>query len=408
MKYFYISTFTWLFGIFSVFSQSYLATYLTTAAENNPKLKAGFQSYLAALERIPQVKALPDPQLAFGYFIQPVETKTGPQQFKLTLTQMFPWFGSLQLSEQTQTYRAKAAYEDFLQNKALLFKQVKFAYYELFFLRKKIEILKENITIIQRFKSLSQQKLMTGKASYVDVLRADMALNQIKNDLKFWQDRIRATSIKFQNLINKRKIEIMLPEQLSQTILPPMAVLEKKLINNHLVLKHDLISQQFEAKAKLAYKKSLPKFSLGLDYTNVGSDINDSFKNDALFFKIGMSLPVFRSKYKAAVNEAKYLQDVSSQKKEAVRNNVSTQLADFYSIYENNLRKINLYQKQIKLARRSIRLLESDYSSGLPVFEEVLRMEQKYLQYQILEQKSFTELHKTVAAIQFLIGSLKP
>jgi outer membrane protein TolC len=62
------------------FSQGIPEQYLTTAANNNPELKASFNEYMAALEKVPQVKSLPDPRFAFGYFIQPVETRVGPQQ----------------------------------------------------------------------------------------------------------------------------------------------------------------------------------------------------------------------------------------------------------------------------------------------------------------------------------------
>jgi hypothetical protein len=82
-----------------VSAQDELSSYLQTAAENNPGLKARFNEYMAALEIAPQVKSLPDPQLAFGYFIQPVETRVGPQQFKISASQMFPWFGTLKAGE---------------------------------------------------------------------------------------------------------------------------------------------------------------------------------------------------------------------------------------------------------------------------------------------------------------------
>ena len=45
---------------------------------------------MAALEVAPQVRALPDPTVAFGYFISPVETRVGPQQFKISLLKCFP------------------------------------------------------------------------------------------------------------------------------------------------------------------------------------------------------------------------------------------------------------------------------------------------------------------------------
>ena len=72
-----------LSGIYSN-AQEILDRYLVEAAENNPGLKAQFSEYMAALERVPQVGALPDPTIAFGYFIQPIETRLGPQQAKIS------------------------------------------------------------------------------------------------------------------------------------------------------------------------------------------------------------------------------------------------------------------------------------------------------------------------------------
>ncbi len=404
LKYIILFSLIWLYS--GAKAQSSLSQYLTIAAENNPQLKAGFQNYMAALQRVPQVQALPDPKLAFGYFIQAVETKTGPQQFKVGLSQMFPWFGTLQLAGQTQAYKAKAAYEDFLEAKANLFKQVKTVYYTLYFQRENIKIIKESIEIVKRFKSLAQQKVITGKSSSVDVLRADMALNQMQNDLKLWQDKFEATKITFENILNKPLNNINLPSELLPEKLPSLAVLQKKLEKNHAILKQDWLSKQFQTKEKLARKKRWPNFSVGVDYTNIGGIQFQGWTNDALLLKVGFSLPIFRSKYKAAEAEANHQQKASSQKKLAIKNTVLSSLENLYAAHKDALRKVNLFERQGKLAKRSIDLLQSDYMSGLPVFEEVLRMEQKYLKYSIEKQKALTETYKLSAAVQYLLGNI--
>ena len=101
-----------------------LDRYLIIAAENNPGLESRFNEYLAALEVSPQVKALPDPQLAFGYFIQPVETRVGPQEFRISASQMFPWFGTLKSKENVAIQTAKAKYEAFEEAKSKLFNEI--------------------------------------------------------------------------------------------------------------------------------------------------------------------------------------------------------------------------------------------------------------------------------------------
>ena len=97
-KYIYIIGLLLLISLIAS-AQQELDKYLVIAAENNPGLQVKFNEYMAALEVAPQVKGLPDPQAAFAYFISPVETRVGPQQFRFSISQMFPWFGTLKTKE---------------------------------------------------------------------------------------------------------------------------------------------------------------------------------------------------------------------------------------------------------------------------------------------------------------------
>jgi outer membrane protein TolC len=74
-------------------AQSTLKDYLLYAALNNPGLKAAFLKWEAALEKIPQATALPDPHFTYGYFIQEMMN----QHESFALEQTFPWFGKLAL-----------------------------------------------------------------------------------------------------------------------------------------------------------------------------------------------------------------------------------------------------------------------------------------------------------------------
>ena len=91
-----------LFFAYNVEGQS-INDYYTIAAENNPELKAKYKEFEAAMQKIPQVSSLPDPNLSMGYFISPVETRLGPQNMRFSLTQMFPWFGTLKAQKNATT-----------------------------------------------------------------------------------------------------------------------------------------------------------------------------------------------------------------------------------------------------------------------------------------------------------------
>jgi hypothetical protein len=111
MKKFIIIYLAILVQFTSVWGQS-LNEYLQTAAENNPELKASFNEYKAALEKVPQV-SLPDPELNMGIFIKPMERFMGNQLADVTIMQMFPWFGMLKTRKDEAAKMAMAQYEVF-------------------------------------------------------------------------------------------------------------------------------------------------------------------------------------------------------------------------------------------------------------------------------------------------------
>ncbi|MEZ5000628.1 MAG: TolC family protein [Bacteroidales bacterium] len=152
-------------------AQDSLGDYLKQAAEANPGLRARFNEYMASLERIPQAGALPDPQLAFGYFISPVETRMGPQLLKISASQMFPWFGTLKARENLSVMAAKSSYEQFAEARSKLFYDVKAAYYDLYFNQKAIENTALKIDILRNLRNLAVSRFESGLVSAVDELR---------------------------------------------------------------------------------------------------------------------------------------------------------------------------------------------------------------------------------------------
>ena len=64
-----------------------IAAYLATAAKNNPTVLQKFNEYQAALQKVPQVGSLPDPELSLGVFLSPMELIGGNQVADIRLAQ---------------------------------------------------------------------------------------------------------------------------------------------------------------------------------------------------------------------------------------------------------------------------------------------------------------------------------
>ncbi|MDX1617501.1 MAG: TolC family protein, partial [Balneolaceae bacterium] len=195
---------------------SQLDRYLAEAAQNNPELKAAFSRYLASVEQVPQMNTLPDPELAFGYFINPIETRVGPQEARVGLTQMFPWFGTLKARGNAASQMAKARFEEFQEQRNRLFFEIKKNWYRLYETDEDIRILRENIDILNTFESLATRRYEGAQVSQVDVLRVQIEKEDAKIRLENLNDDLRVKRHAFNSLLNRSSEETVLtPDSLT-------------------------------------------------------------------------------------------------------------------------------------------------------------------------------------------------
>jgi len=405
----YILSFLILALTMNVSAQNELTQYLETAAENNPGLKVKFNEYMAALEKVPQVGALPDPTIAFGYFIQPVETRVGPQQAKISASQMFPWFGTLSSRENSIEAMTKAKYEVFEEAKSKLFYDVKSTYYNLYFILQAIEITIENIDILASFMGLANIKVESGSASSVDAYRVQMEINDLENQLALLKDNAQVLSVKFNSFLSVDvNSNIQISEKLTEvSLIDKRSALDSILINNNTLAAFGYQIEGLQHRQKLASKEGLPQFNIGFDYTFIGegsSTASNAGQDAFMFPKVGISIPLYRNKYKAKVKEVIYLQEAKSNEKSDKENSLRVLFESVWKDYQDALRRTLLYQEQEGLAKKSLSILESEYATNNMNFEEILRMERKLLKYALEMQKSTADKEAAVAFIHYLQG----
>jgi len=407
-KYIYIIGFFLLLMPSVISAQRELEQYLVFAAENNPGLKAKFNEYMAALEVAPQVNALPDPQLAFAYFIRPVETRVGPQQFRFSASQMFPWFGTLEARGNVANQSAKAKYEVFLEARSRLFNEVRSSYFNIYLNRRAIEITRENLEILSTFQQLANIKVEAGKVSAVDEYRIEMEIGDLENQLALLIDKQSVLEAMFINLLNADTgLEIYTPDVLwtHDLTLAKEQIMDSITVNNHQLLVINLQQEVFEFRKELAKKTGKPNFQIGFDYTLVGQGANELGGTDAFVFpRVGITIPLYRSKYRAMLNEAVFLQQAKEAEEADKINLLETILENTWKEYMDSNRRIALYQTQQQLAGQSLRLLETEYSTGNKNFEEMLRMERKLLAYGLELEKARSDKQAAISFINYLMG----
>jgi len=175
--------------------------------------------------------------------------------------------------------------------------------------------------------------------------------------------------------------------------------------NNHQLLALSMQREALSFRKELAEKQGKPNFSLGLDYTFVGQGPNNMAGTDAFVFPmLGISIPLYRNKYKAMVNEVVYLQEAKESEQSEKMNLLETILENTWKEYLDADRRIRLYASQLELADRSLKLLETEYVTGNKNFEEILRMERKVLTYGLELEMARSDKQAAISFVNYLMG----
>ena len=397
-----------LIGLSGTHAQS-LEDYFRTAAENNPGLQAKYKTFEAALQKVPQVSSLPDPTFSFGYFISPVETRLGPQEAKFSLSQMFPWFGTLKAKEDAAALAAEAKFQEFVDARNQLYYKVAAAYYPLYKLREWKQIERENIEILNSYKKIATRNFENGKGAMVDVLRVDIMLKDASTNLEILNKEEKPLLTTFNKLLNRSAEEKATIEVEEKADAMAIHLNKDSLMEQHPVLKKlELMRQSSEAAETAARKSGYPNLGLGLDYVVVGEptdmQVEDSGR-DVIMPMLSVSIPIFRKKYNAAVKEAQLTQESLALQKEEFTNNLISKYESVWFDINKQEQLITLYDQQIDETQRALKLLTTAYANSGKDFEEILRMQQELLKYEKKKVDAISKYKTAVARMEYVLGA---
>lgn len=153
-----------LLGTVPIAQAQQLDEYLLIAGENNPTLKARYAEYQAALQKVPQVGSLPDPEASFNFFLKPMERFMGNQVGDVSVMQMFPWFGSLEAAKDEANYMAQMTFASFIEAKINLYHDVRTTWFNLYLLDRQHGLMEKELQIMQTLERLALAKYKAAPA----------------------------------------------------------------------------------------------------------------------------------------------------------------------------------------------------------------------------------------------------
>ena len=240
---------------------------LTYAYGSNPSITASRASWNAFIENYRIGKSYPDPQLMITYFPEPIETRLGPQDWNLTLSQAIPFPGTLSRKGKVLEADTKIARLKLDKTVRDIITSVSRSYYELVYIQKAIEVAGANLAINKQLTAISENAYAGDKALFYDVSKAQAQTAQIHYDIILLQELAQTEKTKLNALLN-RPPEAPLGRALSLPVRRVVYTLDQiydlaSRYQEDILIADQEVEKSGEA-VRLARYENLPTFRLGL------------------------------------------------------------------------------------------------------------------------------------------------
>lgn len=386
-----------------------LEDYLQQAQAANPQLQAYEQHYAAAMQRIPQAAALPDPMLQMTHFVESVQTRTGPQENVLMLSQRIPWFGKLRSRENIASAEAEALWYAYQNQQLMLARMVSLGFYEYGYTEEAIRLTKENLDLLSELEPIVEEKVRSG-GEINALLRLKVEIGKVDDRLQSLTQKRVAQSAKLSELLALPDSSLLAwpkweaPEPAS---LNGPALVQSVRANNPELQMLERKVASADARREIARLESYPDITFGINYIQVGSpEVNPTTPDagqDPWGVTVAVNIPIWFGKYNAAKAEALASKRATENEYENRLNALRAELSASLALLEDANRRLKLYGEELLgLAEQAVENTRSSYENGRTGILEVIDSERSLLDLQLLYWRAASDASQQRIVIQTL------
>ncbi len=381
------------------------------ALYNNPRVEAALLRWRAAVERLPQVSAPPDPRLTFGYFLEEVQTRTGPQEARFGVAQTLPWFGKLQDREDAASKAAIAAWRQFEAARLDVVERVVGTLHDLAYLDAATRITEENLRLLGSLEEVVRARYRVGSGTHSELIRVQVELGQLEDRLA----QLRAMRPSFVAELNAAlNRETTAPVATMRELPGRVATVEGAALSeiarrsNPTLLALDEMADEQRYMTEVARKDGLPELTVGLEYIVTGQAINPATPgsgDDPVLLSFGVNLPLWRDKYDAGVRETMARRLAITHERGGEANRVAAGVQRAWFEHTDADRRVRLYEQTlIPKAEESLRASLAGFRSGDASFLELLDTERTLLEFAVAAERAKADRGKALARLSTLVG----
>ena len=405
---------------FSSNGDTQLNNYMRLALDRNPGLSRALAQYRSVLQRLPQVSALPDPMLAFTNYLRTPETRVGSQTNAITLSQQFPWFGTLGMREQVAAKEAASYRQQYEAAKDEAVRQVKTAYYSLAFIDLAVDINDQERLLLDHYEKLAESRYQQGAGLQQAAVKLQAEITRVQSRLEELRSRRVDAEAALNTLMNRPAGDARSPDQAaarsggrrsitSNSIRPGVEIVRRfwRLCSESSGTKSGSIwparttgrVSTWAARSSTWSRRPVAPGAMPIDSNGM----------NVVSFNLGINLPVHRSKYDAEVAEATEAKLASTHGYQETVNAVESSIREVGFRIGTLREQMTLFNTTlVPQAQQSLQSAEAAYSTGSLGVLDLLDSERVLLDVRLGLAQLITDYMKSLADMERAIGSPFP
>ena len=389
---------------------------LDEVLDRNPRLARLTAEAAAAAQRAPQVKALPDPTASLTWFLMSPQTRVGPLQATINISQSLPWFGTLALEEQAAVLDAAASRARVEAARLAVVTEARNAYLDLQFLDAESRLAREDRATLEHYSELALARYASGVGLDQAVIKLQAEITRTDTRLLGIAVR-RAEVVAGLNALRDRPqttpVVVAEPGARWSVELDPEALRRRSLAGRPEMAAATAEAEAAGVRVERSKKAYSPNLMVGLRYGFVGRREDEAGRlfppegngDDDLALTAGVSLPVWRSKLRAGVEEGTARRLAADEAVREATASIDGELGELLHRIPLLEDQVDLYENVLIVqARQSLVSAESAYAAGTAGALDLLDAERVLLQVRVAAARARTDLEIAYARLEGVVA----
>jgi outer membrane protein TolC len=329
------------------------------------------------------------------------------------ISQKLPFPGRLSRRGKISEQEVRMAFATLADVRIRTVSDVAKAYYDYYLADVSIDITRESEQLLRQIREVAAARYRTGNATQQDVLRAEVELYSLTNDLITLEQR-RATAQARLNVLMNRPVASPLPPPHAFVLDTvewklPAALDQATEANPQLARLREQVKRDLEA-TRLARLEYFPDLRVGFSYTFIGSGISPvASGNDNWSLPFGLNLPIWWQRIRAGVLESNARTLSSVAQFEDMRNMIFFALQDTLVKIDTQYRQAVLFRDLlVPRAVQTVEVSTAGYRAGNLEFTALVDNWRNWLKFSLAYHQALAGLEQRFADLQQLIGTRVP